>query len=524
MNQIPSAGASGLQQATATSVRQVEEVPVERYFFSRWMIKIVDAISSLFGFRSPFAHPEPLSDQRQLSERVPTALNQAEQIKIAASGNSASDKSIAKQKIAKQKIAKQKIAKQKTARHEHNPLKHEEIRLPEQKVSRSSVSRPSKKAARPKPLATESRNEQLRRKKQARKQRRLEEKRRQFSEQQNEPVNAVRPGPKSHKMQRLERKAAERAEQRAARDEVQGMMGIDYFTEAELEQQKQLKQRREAALAQHQEYLEFNRLGKLYDVFESDSIGETEPDVEVKTMDTRSLRIPLVDLPAYAAGSNDYQHRVAELYQRLSTEKDDKGLPLLESQEAFQIGFAPVLADPDVDLDEVVDAYVNFKRLQSIESLVEGARFPDAAFGLLFDRGELEADPLEFEDVIEGPADMEPGFLSVADNNQYYRIKQYKDIVSGLFEDIENDLTARERLLADLEPEVVISKADKLPDSGIGTGEQTPEGEELDATYAKSSETVSKAADKLQSMIQQNRQMGSVRRMMSGNAFRGRGH
>ena len=537
MNQIPPAGTAGPQQTDMTSARQVVETPVERYFFSRWMVKIVDAIACLFGFNSPFAHAGSAPEQSALEKRTSSIPSQTDQPKASISDRSSSSR------------------KPETAKTGHKPIQQEAIGLKEHNGSTQLASyKKQRKAVRQKPQNIESRSDQERRKKRERKQRRHEERHELYAEQQSEPVNAVRSGPKSHKAQRMERKAAQRAEQEAIRADIQSLMAIDYFTEEELAEQKQAKQLREKVVAQHQEALEIKRLSKLYDdVFASEQAEEAVPVVDTTSQDIRSIRIPDADL-SVKVGGDDYQQRVADLYQRLSVATDDKGEPLsglspLEGKEAFQVCFAPVLVDPGVDLDEVVEAFVNFKRLQSIESLIEGVRFPNASFGLLFDQGALETDPLAFEDVIAGPADMEPGFKSVAENNQFYRINQYKDLVSNLFEDIEIDLIQREIQLADLEAEQLNSKGDSAeslesgyttptpdqaaeaeqmdsllseaanrleqtkesqPDSGIGTGDQTPDDEFIDESFAQSSETLSKAADKLQMIIQQSR-TGTVR-------------
>ena len=447
---------SGPQNTEATS-RQVEVAPEQRHIFSRWLVRIVDAISHLFGLRSPFEQNISRPETR-IEERAPSVSQVTETQPVVTPQ--------------KQDVTRSVVMKSST------PVMDEVEKVPAHKATNpASVYRRKNKPVRQKPVKAESRSDELRRKKKERKQRRLEEKRNQYlSEGPKQTVSdAAESGVKSHKMKRMERKASEQEERLTASQ----MMNIDYLTEGEQLEQERLR-------AERINRQEFGRLADMGVDFGS-QVVESRQEVSVENEgkplpEVRNIRIPTEDMPAMVNTPEDkYQKTVATLFDRLKQEKDEHGLPLLTSTAEFRVCFAPLVAEPDLDVEEVVEAFVNFKKLQSIQSVVGGVEFSEAAFALLFELGELAHDPLEFEDVIDGPADLEDGFASVAENNEYHRIKQYKEVVTDLFDTIEQDLLEREQQLQQLSmrpaPEV-----DSGLSSDAGSGDETPlAGEQEDS-------------------------------------------
>lgn len=439
MNSLPPLGPQNTESST---IRQVETNPVKRGLFSRWIVKFVDAISHLFGFSSPFSHPSSRPAATSIDERstsVPRMVDTPSVIKP------------------EKKAVDQPVVQKRSQSFAEKPQPEA---VPKDESSRFESLQ--QKTARKKPVKKESRNARLRRKKHERKERRLEAKRKQYLNEgpKSTAIGSTEPLVKSHKMERTERKAAGKGEQHA----IAQMMAIDYLTEDELSVQESQRtdrnSRKESHRAEQVSRQEFARLSAIDTNFDSSMVatsqgatsqgstsqGSTSQDVAEPG--ARAVRIPNEDMPAMVnTAVGDYQQTVARLFNRLQQEKDDQGQAVLSSASEFQACFAPLIADPELDIEEAVTAFVHFKKLQTIQSMVDGAHFPDVAFALLFEEGGLENDPLAFEDVIGSTADLEPGFKTIAENNAFHRNEQYRDLVSYLFEGIEEQLVERQAAL-----------------------------------------------------------------------------
>ena len=374
------------------------------FLWQRLVVKLIDVISAFFNFSGNYSRPAeyPIQERSTVVSEPVTPI--AKPVSFTAPVAKEQDRPVMDDQSEPTAVvakAKEKPVTQPTP----------------------SVSRRHKQPVRPK----ESYIQQQRRKKAERKQRRQEQRRQQYLECQDTLEAAMITGARSHKMIRQERKLAEKRLQQ----EIRCLMAIETQTDAEIEQR-----------LFDDECKRLARIDVQGDVI---STGRTREKCRAgaeayQQQVARSIRIPDNDL-LLAPGSpqDDYQKRVAELYQRLQSESYGRWQPLIGRDE-FQICFAPLVSkEEELDMDATIDAFINFRKLQEIQKETD-IEFPAQAFALLLEDGYLENDPREFEDEIRFAADLEPGFETIELNNAFRRKEHYIQLVEDFYEEFSDRL------------------------------------------------------------------------------------